>query len=189
MAACDAEPLGLGLEDPSPTVAQETLNAELGNLTLKSDAQSAENESSVEEKLEPPSKENSADGWGSDREDEKSVKSSEPSGEVKADGWGSDQDFSPPDENQQSEKYQELSNEDKDDVWGWGAQETGGNEENVKFKQEKGERMRSPLFPVRPNEPDCTFYVKTGNCRFGMNCKFNHPANKTRNMVSCLVGF
>jgi len=29
--------------------------------------------------------------------------------------------------------------------------------------------------PIRPGEPDCSFYVKTGSCKFGETCKFNHP--------------
>lgn len=30
----------------------------------------------------------------------------------------------------------------------------------------------------RPGEPDCAYYIRTGLCRFGMTCKFNHPANR-----------
>ncbi len=30
-------------------------------------------------------------------------------------------------------------------------------------------------FPVRPNAVDCEFYVKTGKCKYGETCKFNHP--------------
>jgi hypothetical protein len=32
-----------------------------------------------------------------------------------------------------------------------------------------------PLFPVRPNEPICQYYMKHGTCKFGQACKFNHP--------------
>uniref|UniRef100_A0A0E0FBA3 C3H1-type domain-containing protein n=1 Tax=Oryza meridionalis TaxID=40149 RepID=A0A0E0FBA3_9ORYZ len=35
----------------------------------------------------------------------------------------------------------------------------------------------------RPGEPDCTYYVKFGSCRFGMKCKFNHPARKKKSRV------
>ncbi|WOK95753.1 zinc finger CCCH domain-containing protein 37 isoform X2 [Canna indica] len=31
------------------------------------------------------------------------------------------------------------------------------------------------ILPERPSEPICSFYMKTGNCKFGANCKFNHP--------------
>ncbi|KAI5074786.1 hypothetical protein GOP47_0010747 [Adiantum capillus-veneris] len=30
-------------------------------------------------------------------------------------------------------------------------------------------------YPVRPGEPDCPYYMRTGLCGFGVNCKFNHP--------------
>jgi translation initiation factor 4G len=32
------------------------------------------------------------------------------------------------------------------------------------------------MFPVRPNEPVCQYYVKHGMCKFGPQKKFNHPA-------------
>ncbi|XP_059639626.1 zinc finger CCCH domain-containing protein 67-like isoform X2 [Cornus florida] len=37
----------------------------------------------------------------------------------------------------------------------------------------------SRLYPLRPYAEDCTFYLKTGACKFGSNCKFNHPARRT----------
>ena len=32
-----------------------------------------------------------------------------------------------------------------------------------------------PLFPIRPNEPVCQYYMKHGTCKFGQACKFHHP--------------
>ncbi|KAL5989913.1 Zinc finger CCCH domain-containing protein [Asimina triloba] len=29
--------------------------------------------------------------------------------------------------------------------------------------------------PIRPGEADCPFYLKTGSCKYGANCRFNHP--------------
>ncbi|CAL4948721.1 unnamed protein product [Urochloa decumbens] len=29
--------------------------------------------------------------------------------------------------------------------------------------------------PVRPGEVDCSFYMKTGSCKYGSTCRFNHP--------------
>ena len=34
---------------------------------------------------------------------------------------------------------------------------------------------RGGSIQLRPGEPDCPFYVKTGSCKFGKTCKFNHP--------------
>ncbi|XP_038691478.1 LOW QUALITY PROTEIN: zinc finger CCCH domain-containing protein 37-like [Tripterygium wilfordii] len=30
--------------------------------------------------------------------------------------------------------------------------------------------------PVRPGELDCPFYLKTGSCKYGTTCRYNHPA-------------
>ena len=36
-------------------------------------------------------------------------------------------------------------------------------------------RGDAPEFPLRPGEADCAFYLKTGRCKFGERCVFNHP--------------
>ena len=33
----------------------------------------------------------------------------------------------------------------------------------------------SKQYPIRPGEPDCAFFIKSGTCKFGETCKFNHP--------------
>jgi len=43
-----------------------------------------------------------------------------------------------------------------------------------------------PLFPVRPNEPVCQYYMKHGTCKFGQACKFHHPPQST--VTAALVG-
>jgi hypothetical protein len=40
-------------------------------------------------------------------------------------------------------------------------------------------------FPRRPGEPDCSYYLKFGTCRFGIKCKFNHPARKKKSSRVC----
>ncbi|KAL2555432.1 Zinc finger CCCH domain-containing protein 33 [Forsythia ovata] len=43
-------------------------------------------------------------------------------------------------------------------------------------------RSREPMepgpYPVREGEPDCSHYIRTGLCRFGSTCRFNHPPNR-----------
>ncbi|EPS74454.1 hypothetical protein M569_00301, partial [Genlisea aurea] len=43
-------------------------------------------------------------------------------------------------------------------------------------------RLREPSdsghYPVREGEPDCSYYIRTGLCRFGATCRFNHPPNR-----------
>ncbi|MCL7042352.1 hypothetical protein MKW94_006985 [Papaver nudicaule] len=38
-------------------------------------------------------------------------------------------------------------------------------------------------YPLRPEEPDCSFYLRTGACRYGLNCRFNHPHNRNKEHV------
>ncbi|KAK9141377.1 hypothetical protein Scep_011058 [Stephania cephalantha] len=40
------------------------------------------------------------------------------------------------------------------------------------------EIMESGPYPERPGEPDCNYYIRTGQCRYGMTCRFNHPPNR-----------
>ncbi|MQL71527.1 hypothetical protein Taro_003848 [Colocasia esculenta] len=35
-----------------------------------------------------------------------------------------------------------------------------------------------PLYPERPGEPDCDFYMRTGTCGYRDRCRYNHPRNR-----------
>ncbi|XP_062080576.1 zinc finger CCCH domain-containing protein 67-like [Humulus lupulus] len=50
-------------------------------------------------------------------------------------------------------------------------------------KNEYGGGIRKYQYPVRPEAEDCSFYLKTGMCKFGSNCKFNHPVRRRSNHV------
>ncbi|KAG0503074.1 hypothetical protein HPP92_003146 [Vanilla planifolia] len=41
-----------------------------------------------------------------------------------------------------------------------------------------GESIDDCSYPERPGEPDCAYYLRTGLCRFGVACRFNHPRNR-----------
>lgn len=41
-------------------------------------------------------------------------------------------------------------------------------------------------FPLRPYAEDCPYYSRTGTCKFGFNCRFNHPVKKS-NRVSKVI--
>ncbi|XP_010503474.1 PREDICTED: zinc finger CCCH domain-containing protein 43-like isoform X2 [Camelina sativa] len=40
------------------------------------------------------------------------------------------------------------------------------------------------VYPVRPEAEDCSFYMRTGSCKFGSTCKFNHPLSRKIQIVS-----
>lgn len=45
--------------------------------------------------------------------------------------------------------------------------------------------MDSQFYPHRPGEPDCSYYIRTGLCRFGATCRFNHPPNANLVLLLC----
>ena len=52
--------------------------------------------------------------------------------------------------------------------------------EDVDEVENKDERSngRALQYPLRPEAEDCSFYLKTGTCKFGLNCRFNHPIRR-----------
>ncbi|KAF3437236.1 hypothetical protein FNV43_RR19989 [Rhamnella rubrinervis] len=58
-----------------------------------------------------------------------------------------------------------------------GEVENGGDLE----KNDDGSGSRRYQYPVRPDAEDCSYYLKTGTCKFGSNCKFNHPVRRKPN--------
>ncbi|OWM65467.1 hypothetical protein CDL15_Pgr009057 [Punica granatum] len=73
------------------------------------------------------------------------------------------------DEHTEEEKRNEDGNEsDKD----------GDDQKEEEEEEEERGFGRKNKFPVRPDAEDCAFYMKTGTCKFGSNCKFNHPIRR-----------
>ena len=33
-------------------------------------------------------------------------------------------------------------------------------------------------FPERPGEPECQYYLRTGDCKFGLACRYHHPRDR-----------
>lgn len=42
-------------------------------------------------------------------------------------------------------------------------------------------------FPERVGQPDCHYYLKTGDCKFGASCKFHHPKDKATSPLACTL--
>jgi serine/threonine-protein kinase/endoribonuclease IRE1 len=40
------------------------------------------------------------------------------------------------------------------------------------------------VFPERPGEPECTFYMKTGRCKFAERCVFHHPPPRAHSLAA-----
>lgn len=43
------------------------------------------------------------------------------------------------------------------------------------------------LFPERPGQPECQYYMKTGDCKFGASCKFHHPPDWVISKDNCVL--
>uniref|UniRef100_A0A0E0LC36 C3H1-type domain-containing protein n=1 Tax=Oryza punctata TaxID=4537 RepID=A0A0E0LC36_ORYPU len=60
----------------------------------------------------------------------------------------------------------------QDDAWFWGPT-VGGGETTKPQPVARGKKVEE--HPRRPGEPDCSYFVKFGSCKFGMSCVYNHP--------------
>lgn len=47
--------------------------------------------------------------------------------------------------------------------------------------------QKDNVFPERPGQPECQFYIKTGDCKFGAVCKFHHPKERLTPVPDCLL--
>ncbi|CAN4093112.1 unnamed protein product [Withania somnifera] len=55
----------------------------------------------------------------------------------------------------------------------------------VPVEQEKGSMQKLGLwgreiYPERAGVIDCSYYIRTGSCGYGANCRFNHPRDRDR---------
>ncbi|KAI5674816.1 hypothetical protein M9H77_15180 [Catharanthus roseus] len=39
--------------------------------------------------------------------------------------------------------------------------------------------LGTTIYPQRPGEIECDFYMKTGDCKFGQRCRFHHPFDRS----------
>ncbi|XVF57895.1 hypothetical protein PTKIN_Ptkin07bG0019400 [Pterospermum kingtungense] len=53
--------------------------------------------------------------------------------------------------------------------------DNNNSSENLPVEWQNGENYQ---YPSKPPYVDCSFFLKTGKCKFGFNCKFNHPVGK-----------
>uniref|UniRef100_A0A7N0TTX5 C3H1-type domain-containing protein n=1 Tax=Kalanchoe fedtschenkoi TaxID=63787 RepID=A0A7N0TTX5_KALFE len=43
-------------------------------------------------------------------------------------------------------------------------------------------------YPDRPGEPNCIYFLRTGSCGYGTNCRYNHPTHVAQDVVYGLGG-
>uniref|UniRef100_A0A0D6R411 C3H1-type domain-containing protein n=1 Tax=Araucaria cunninghamii TaxID=56994 RepID=A0A0D6R411_ARACU len=42
-------------------------------------------------------------------------------------------------------------------------------------------------FPERHGQPECQYYMKTGDCKFGTTCKYHHPKERVPQSPTCML--
>ncbi|KAL4385010.1 hypothetical protein GQ457_15G025260 [Hibiscus cannabinus] len=48
-------------------------------------------------------------------------------------------------------------------------------------------RLQENTFPERPSEPECQYYLRTGNCKFGSSCRYHHPRDRVVPLTNCTL--
>eukprot|EP00250_Pteridium_aquilinum_P014220 c21854_g2_i1 orf=190-1461(+) len=43
------------------------------------------------------------------------------------------------------------------------------------------------IFPERPGQLECKYYIKTGDCKFGATCKYDHPKRRIVSLPNCTL--
>ncbi|KAG4174371.1 hypothetical protein ERO13_A11G116700v2 [Gossypium hirsutum] len=47
--------------------------------------------------------------------------------------------------------------------------------------------QNNQTFPERPGEPECQYYLRTGDCKFGSCCRYHHPRDKVAPWTNCIL--
>lgn len=48
-------------------------------------------------------------------------------------------------------------------------------------------QMQVEEYPERPGEPECTYFLKTGDCKYRSNCKYHHPKTRIPKAPPCVL--
>ena len=65
---------------------------------------------------------------------------------------------------------------------------TGAYQSIPTAKGPSSSSQKEHVFPERPGQPECPYYMKTGDCKFESSCRYHHPpelvASKTNVVLS-----
>lgn len=48
-------------------------------------------------------------------------------------------------------------------------------------------RTQTETHPERPGQPECQYYIKTGDCKFGFACRYHHPRERVSQSSTCVL--
>ena len=52
---------------------------------------------------------------------------------------------------------------------------TGAYQSIPTAKGPSSSSQKEHVFPERPGQPECQYYMKTGDCKFESSCRYHHP--------------
>ncbi|KAH7293711.1 hypothetical protein KP509_28G038200 [Ceratopteris richardii] len=55
------------------------------------------------------------------------------------------------------------------------------------FKYYSLTMSENSTYPERPGQPQCKYFIRTGNCKFGAYCKYDHPKRKIFASANCSI--
>ncbi|KAE8684636.1 tyrosine specific protein phosphatase [Hibiscus syriacus] len=64
----------------------------------------------------------------------------------------------------------------------------GYNSTNPAESGSNGHMLLSANYPERPDQPECRYYMNTGTCKYGPDCKYHHPKERIANSAINSVG-
>lgn len=82
-----------------------------------------------------------------------------------------------------SNKEEEEEGSNSDDI-NKNVSEVEDENENENEYENENQIIKKYPYPVRPDAEDCAYYMKNGCCKFGSNCKFNHPARRKSQVIA-----
>ncbi|XP_068326118.1 zinc finger CCCH domain-containing protein 58-like [Pyrus communis] len=47
--------------------------------------------------------------------------------------------------------------------------------------------QKEQIFPERPGQPECQYYMRTGDCKFGSSCRYHHPPEVVQSKTTVLL--
>jgi hypothetical protein len=93
---------------------------------------------------------------------------------------------------EEEEEEEEFKSDKKIEFFYESIEKVGDGGDDLENKNERSNDIENNnssgyhQYPVRPEAEDCAFYMKTGTCKFGANCKFNHPLRR-KNQVQLVL--
>ncbi|KAE9602001.1 hypothetical protein Lal_00040960 [Lupinus albus] len=63
----------------------------------------------------------------------------------------------------------------------------GPYQPSVSFISPSGSSQKENSLPERPDQPECQYYLKTGECKFGPSCRYHHPADMSASKANVIL--